>query len=321
MTLPAENILAQAARKFGLDANAITLLRDSVNVIYQFTQGGQDYILRLTPASQRDKDMLYGEMDWMDYLAGRQGRVPQPARSLAGNMVEEVGKAEQSFLVVVFEKVPGVHPEGATLTDDVLRLWGRALGHMHRLGKSYRPSNPAFSRPHWHELDVFKLDELVPDSQPLVRQKCRETLDYMRALPTGEDSYGLIHADPEPWNFLLHQGQITFIDFDECCYHWFVFDLAVSLMYAVVAAEGVWGDDFAQHAWDCLYAGYRQENVLSKFWLRQMPAFLRLRVMEDYTFHLGLWDLDDLTQWQQNTLRRHRHVIETGEPLLNVAFD
>jgi Ser/Thr protein kinase RdoA (MazF antagonist) len=320
MTLPTESTLVQAARRFGLDASASAFLRDSVNVIYQFTQGGQDYILRLTPVSQRDKNMLYGEMDWMDYLAQRQGCVPRPARSLAGRLVEEVGEADDAFLAVVFEKVSGVHPEGAMLTDDVLRLWGQALGHMHRLGKGYRPSNPAFARPHWHELDVFKLGELIPSSQPLVRQKCREMLDYMRALPTGEDGYGLVHADPEPWNFFLHDDQLTFIDFDECCYHWFVFDLAVSLMYAVIAAEGARGDDFAQRAWDCLYEGYQQENSLSRFWIQQMPAFLRLRVMEDYAFHLGLWDLDDLNQWQQDTLRQHRHVIESGEPLLRVDF-
>jgi Ser/Thr protein kinase RdoA (MazF antagonist) len=320
MTLPTENTLAQAARKFGLGASAVTFLRDSVNVIYQFTRDGQGYILRLTPVSQRDKNMLYGEMDWMDYLARRQGCVPQPARSVAGEMVEEVGEADDAFLAVVFEKVAGVHPEGALLTDDVLRLWGQALGHMHRLGKGYRPSNPAFGRPHWHELDVFKLDELIPDSQPLVRQECRDMLNYMHTLPSGEDGYGLIHADPEPWNFFLHDGQLTFVDFDECCYCWFVFDLAVSLIYAVIAAEGARGDDFAQRAWDCLCTGYRQENSLSKFWVRQMPAFLRLRVMEDYAFHLGLWDLDNLNQWQQDTLRQQRHVIESGEPLFKVNF-
>jgi Ser/Thr protein kinase RdoA (MazF antagonist) len=143
-------------------------------------------------------------------------------------------------------------------------------------------------------------------------------------LPRGADSYGLIHADPEPWNMLLHNGEITFVDFDECCYHWFVFDLAVALMYAVWVIEETnpaETDDLPQHVWDHLYQGYRVENPLSVFWIRQLPVFMRLRVMEDYAFHVSTWDGPQLEEWQQRFLGHLRHIIESGEAVLNIAFD
>jgi amicoumacin kinase len=262
--------------------------------------------------------MIQAEMDYIDYLSHHQGHVARPVRSRNGKLVEKAGEGEAAMYAAVFEKVAGIHPENEDLTVEVMEQVGRALGRMHRLSKAYQP--PGLRRPHWHEIDIFQLVPEIPEDQVLVRQRCAQMLDHLHTLPVDGQSYGLIHADPEPYNYVLQDGQITFIDFDDCCYHWYAFDVAVGVQYLEICAnlERRWVEP--QTVWDHFYAGYRQENQLSDFWLDQIPLFLRLRVMEDYAFSEMAWDMENLDDWQPGVLAWQRRVIEEEQEILPVRF-
>lgn len=320
MVRPSDALLAQAASKYGVDVQAISPYRDATNAIYEFRQEGQGRILRLTSSARRDQNMILAETEWLDYLAAHEGRAAKVIRSREGRPVEVLVDGSAMFYAVVFEKIPGTHPEGDQITSDVLRKWGRALGRLHRISKEFQPSDPAVRRPEWQDLEVFQFEKYIPDAELQVRTKYRDMLDVLSQLPKDRDSYGLIHADPEPWNFFLQGGDLVFIDFDDCCYHWFAFDVALAVWYAVLAAGVSDQDSFARHVWTQFYRGYRQENKLSAFWLKQIPTFLQLRVLEDYTFAYMTWDLDNLKDWQKYSLNSQRQAIETGIPVLKTAF-
>jgi len=51
------------------------------------------------------------------------------------------------------------------------------------------------------------------------------TLDH---LGHGPDAYGLIHSDLHQWNYLFDHGQVHLLDFDDCGYAPFLYDLAVT---------------------------------------------------------------------------------------------
>ena len=318
MPLAHHQTIIQAAEKFGIDPSVLTHLRDSANAIYEFTQAEKPYILRLTPSSARNVDMIHAEMDFIDYLSQNQAHVAHPQCSLAGNLVEAAGDGKYRMYASVFEQAPGIHPENEAITNEVMRMVGQALGQMHRLSKAYQP--PGARRPHWHEIDVFQLVPEIPEDQVLVRQRCVDMLAHLHTLPVDDDSYGLIHGDPEPYNYLLHDGQLTFIDFDDSCYHWYAFDVAVAVQYLEICANLEGKRVEPQQVWDQFYAGYRQENQLSDFWLDQMPMFMRLRVMEDYAFSEMAWDMDNLEDWQPGVLAWQRQAIEEALEILDVDF-
>lgn len=318
MTLPSLAALRQAAALFGIDPASLRFVRDSVNVLYEFAQAGQSNMLRLTPGAIRDAGLILGEMEWLAYLAAHGGHVAQPARSARGSLVETVDMDGEVFHAALFHKALGVHPEGDLLDAGLLQQMGRALGQMHRLGRDFRLSSPQVRRLHWHELEAFDLLARVPSNETLVRSECTKMLETVRALPTDPDGYGLIHADPEPWNMLLHEGTLTFIDFDEACYCWYVFDLAVALLYAVLAAEPAEPESFARSAWRSLYAGYAEEHPLARVWLERMPLFLRLRMMEDYAFHASEWQEAVLEEREKGWLAYLRRPIVTGEFVLGM---
>ncbi len=318
MTQPSLAALRQAAAAFGIDAARLTFVRDSVNVIYEFARADQSYMLRLSAGALRDRRLILGEMEWMAYLAAHGGRVSQPVRSARGALVETVEDGGETFHAAVFHKAPGVHPEGDLLDATLLHQMGQALGQMHRLGRGFRLASPQVRRLHWYELEVFDLPARVPPGETLVRRECERMLETLRALPVDEDGYGLIHADPEPWNMLLYEGTLTFIDFDEACYCWYAFDLAVALLYAVLAAEPADAHSFAHSAWRSLYAGYATEHPLAPVWLERMPLFLRLRMMEDYAFHASQWQGVDLEEREKGWLSYLRRPIVTGEFVLGM---
>ena len=318
MTQPSPAALRQAAAAFGIDAARLAFVRDSVNVIYEFARQNQSYMLRLSPGALRNRGLILGEMEWMAYLAAHGGRVSQPVRSSRGALVETVEDSGEAFHVAVFHKAPGVHPEGDLLDAAILHQIGQALGQMHRLGRDFRLASPQVRRLHWHELQVFDLLTYVPTGETLVRSECEKILETLRALPVDVDGYGLIHADPEPWNILLHEGTLTFIDFDEACYCWYAFDLAVALLYAVLAAEPADAHSFAHSAWRSLYAGYAAEHPLAPVWLERMPLFLRLRMMEDYAFHASQSQGVDLEERERGWLSYLRRPIITSEFVLGM---
>jgi Ser/Thr protein kinase RdoA (MazF antagonist) len=318
MSIASNLIVPIAAQKFGADPDNLSHLRDSANAIYEFTQDGQPFILRLTPSAARNIDMIHAEMDYIDYLSRNQGYVAHPVRSLDRKLVEVIGANDNCMYASVFEKVAGTHPENEAVTDEVMQMVGQALGNMHRLSKAYQP--PGARRPHWHDIDVFQLVPEIPADQVLVRRRCAEMLEHLHTLPVDAENYGLIHGDPEPYNYLLHDGRLTFIDFDDSCYHWYAFDVAVAVQYLHICANLEEARVQAQHVWEQFYAGYQQENRLSDFWLDQIPLFLRLRVMEDYAFSEMTWDMNDLEDWQLGVLAWQRRVIEEDLEVLPVKF-
>ena len=80
--------------------------------------------------------MIQGEMEWLVFAGQRSAPVALPLRSQRGEWVETITDGSVSFSAVMFERVPGVHPEGERMTDEVLLAIGVTLGRLHRLGRA-----------------------------------------------------------------------------------------------------------------------------------------------------------------------------------------
>jgi Ser/Thr protein kinase RdoA (MazF antagonist) len=105
-------------------------------------------------------------------------------------------------------------------------------------------------------------------------------------------AFGLIHADlclGEESNVLFHQGQARPIDFDDCGFGHWVYDLAVPLAHWQTAPQ--WSA-YRQ----ALLSGYARVRLLSQEQLAHLELFMAARHVSEM-----LWAID---QAQQKALFR-----------------
>ncbi|MBU1878637.1 MAG: hypothetical protein KJ734_06785, partial [Chloroflexi bacterium] len=114
-------------------------------------------------------------------------------------------------------------------------------------------------------------------------------------------------------------GIITLFDFDDCCYCWFVHDIAIVLFYIVMGAEDelAFTETFLTH----FLRGYRRENRLDPRWLNEIPHFLKLREIDMYAIIHRSFDVDNLDDpWCERYMRDRKRRIEHDVPYLDFDF-
>lgn len=329
--------LADAARLYGTTPENLVLYPDSVgcqNLVFQFSRDGRGMILRASFRPDRPLEQVQAEVHFIDYLADGGMRVSRAVPSESGKLVESLLAGGRSFVLVAFEKAPGMrlpdneyrYREGGTIAE-YLQNWGAALGTMHALTKGYAPLRPDLRRPTWLETHpAGEIDRIIPESMPVVREKFKALLDQAARLPTPADAYGLVHADFNDGNFCVDydNGNITVFDFDDACYGWFARELAD-------AWDGMTGwcahqpdprkrRESMQRGMDQVLLGYSRQNSLDPAWLERLPFFLKVIEMDALLCRMGYALDNDVPLEEQGTVDFLARCIEEDIPYLGM-FD
>jgi Ser/Thr protein kinase RdoA (MazF antagonist) len=319
-----ESLLAQGASLFGTQPSALQSLGGIDGAVYAYQRDGAGFILKFVPTPPDRVPLARAKWDFADYLARNGVSVARPVPSSDGQLIEILEKDGTSYVVFASEQAPGQHADwrqGKEANDRVFEAWGRVLGRMHALTKSYAGGD-AFGG--WEQEHASFADWCQEED---VRAKWMALGDYLQTLPQCPDCYGLLHNDLHPNNFFVHvvddQPQITVIDFDVCNRHWFATDIATS-MYPL-AVRWVRSPDkrvshraFVQNGYDRFMAGYTSENEIDSAWRERMPHFLKYRQILLYIVFSDEWK--DPNQWQKQALREWRQLILNDVPVIDLAF-
>ncbi|MDF2963269.1 MAG: hypothetical protein K0S39_5004 [Paenibacillus sp.] len=107
-----ENVLREAAARFGLDQNLIKKLGDFENYVYELqNQQGEPVILRLTHSSHRLEEMVDAELKWIYFLLEEGLDIPACYKSLQGKLTETIPVGDSYFTAAVFQKAGGNQPD------------------------------------------------------------------------------------------------------------------------------------------------------------------------------------------------------------------
>ena len=326
-------VLGAAAGLFGTSQEVLGKFDDyegCANLVYHYEHEGQPRILRLSYRQDRPAELIRAELHFVEYLAAGGLRVSRPIPSINGNLLEVLPAAGLNFMAVSFSKGRGMrvpdngyrYREGVPI-QEYFQNWGQVLGQMHRLTKTYQPPGETIRRPEWYTWEYcrgFPYD----DRLPAVRKKYDQLIAELHDLPKDVDSYGLIHNDFNDGNFTVdyENGNITVFDFDDCCYFWFMYDLACAweggigrTMFRPLAER----KDFMERYMEQVLNGYSRDNTLSRDWLERLPLFLRLIQMQEL-MHFAQY-LDDPDEEIQAGLRYKISCIENDIPYLGFLDD
>jgi Ser/Thr protein kinase RdoA (MazF antagonist) len=147
-------------------------------------------------------------------------------------------------------------------------------------------------------------DNLPEEAREPVRRAADAAARAMDALGTGNDAYGLIHADLHFGNVLFAGDEILPIDFDDCGYALLIYDIAVPL--ADYLDEPEW-----ETRRDSLLDGYRSIRPYPAG-MEQLPAIMaarhatlllwavdRARTNEQFRKYLPTW-----TEWNCGSIEK-----------------
>jgi Ser/Thr protein kinase RdoA (MazF antagonist) len=283
--------LAEAALEaYGLGGARLTFLQYTANIIYRVDVPGpvlnegdpgpyvpNRYLLRVLYTSQWEG--AKGEMTWLAALSREAGLpVPEPVPTLEGELLARIAApgAPEERIVSLMRWI-----DGRRLTTgfrpDHFRAWGRMLARLHEFSASWQPPE-GFERPIWDwegQLGgrYFRctVDELVNSMPGHLREPfqivSQEARAVMEGLGRGPSAYGLIHADTYPENVLFKAGEAYLIDFEDCGYGYWLWDIAVALCLWPWTEEWYWRRD-------AFLEGYAQVRTLPESQLQHLDLFM-----------------------------------------------
>ncbi|HLY48712.1 MAG TPA: phosphotransferase [Solirubrobacteraceae bacterium] len=183
------------------------------------------------------------ELSWIEALAGDRAVLTAPVRRARdGSRVVEISVPELPAArpCVVFGFVPGkAAPEDADLVS-YFRVLGELAAKLHGHAQSWQPpqefqrrrwdyETTIGDRPHW---GAWEDGIGVGVSERKLLQRLQRVLEQRLAnYGTGPERFGLVHADLRLDNVLFDGPDAYVIDFDDCGWSWFMYDLAACLTF------------------------------------------------------------------------------------------
>jgi Ser/Thr protein kinase RdoA (MazF antagonist) len=225
--------------------------------------------------------------------------VPEPVPTRDGELltVVEVEGVPEPRICALFRWVEGRFLD-AGLTPAHLERVGGLMARLHLHAEGYAPPE-GFTR--WRVADVSEevseysvgtVAELYGQRDAtVVREVVRKVRDAQRALDGEPGTSGLVHADLHQENYLFRGGRVSPIDFDDCGWGYFVYDLAVTL-------SELRGREDYEALREGLLRGYRAVRPLAAEHERYLAIFDAMRLLL-----LTLWFLEQrhhpgFPQWE-----------------------
>jgi Ser/Thr protein kinase RdoA (MazF antagonist) len=248
------------------------------NEVYQVS-GNREFILRAAPSPHGNYEQTLSEICFLIYLKKNGVPLSEPLTGLDGGYVY---RSENKYWTLsAYSIAEGLDFRSRGIdTETRFEQIGRTAGMIHRLSKLYKPSS-RLRRRQWHENPhLVKAPAVFLKAEPRLARKYEAFVAKMNDLPINDDSFGLIHGDYLFSNYMLSGGKITVIDFDECEYSWFIYDIAVCMYYYLLGGDPSLlpaKKEEAQDLFCALAKGYLMENNFERESFLKLDMFFKMR--------------------------------------------
>jgi Ser/Thr protein kinase RdoA (MazF antagonist) len=298
-----------ALARYDLDGARLTTLGYAENATFRVDVGGTAYLLRMNRPSVHTARTIESEMAWLTALRRDTTLgVPEPVIATDGSLVVSVRDpaVPDPYLCVVLRWLAGRFTV-KRLTPAKLALVGALTARLHAHSAGWTPPE-WFVRPRVDALsDAAKADArpsaaaALPGEHPSRADGDRalalfeslvsaadaalvgRALELVRATSReldGADGFGLIHGDLHHENFLFNGPEANAIDFDDCGWGHYLYDLAVTLSELRSRPRY---DELE----DALLCSYATERPLREDYATQLPRLFVLRELQ-----LATWILE-----------------------------
>jgi Ser/Thr protein kinase RdoA (MazF antagonist) len=290
----------------------LTMLQHEGNTTFRIDlASGERYVLRVHYPALRTKEAVRSEMMWL--VALRQETdliVPEPVQTRDGDLltVTSVSGIPEPRICVLFRWIVGRFLD-ARLTPSHLERVGAFMAGLQLHGAQFnspngfvrgrldnlteearrtagRGTNEALARqqvdqPADEAAAISLITEICsPEDGERVAILIRKVREVQKIVGQKPETFGLIHGDLHQGNYFFHQGRVQAIDFDDCGYGYYLYDLAVTL------SEVNWRKSTPALRQSFL-AGYRSIRDLTPEHEHYLDTFIALRDLQ-----LMIWKIE-----------------------------
>ncbi len=249
----ARAIATAALTHYGLEAAQVGLLAHRWNTLFRVEappeHGGSRFVLRVYERGGPADARIRSELTWLAALRHDTSlEVPEPIPAGDGNVLTVVAAPDEAEgrRCVLFRWVAGRFVDRG-LTPIHLGRAGAFLAGLHTHAAQWTPP-PDFTRRHWEWRALFAPGAvagpdagaavLTPADHAVFAAAAERIADEMGVLEQSGAEYGLIHADFQQTNYLFHQGTVRAIDFADCCWGYYAYDMAIVLFEVAERPRG-----------------------------------------------------------------------------------
>ncbi|HFK1788840.1 TPA: phosphotransferase enzyme family protein [Bacillus pacificus] len=293
-------------------------IKPITNEMYECLTDQRIYFIRITNYKTYEEQLE--EVTYTNFLYENGLDIPPILPSLQGNRVEKLTLDKELF-TVLYKAAPGIHLPSCEWNSTIFKRLGQQIGKLHRISKIFEKAKPVKYINDWYENEEYNFVKYIPKEETTIREIASEVLNSIKVLQKSTSNYGLIHGDLWLENILVENtSNLTMIDFQDCEKHFYIFDLAVPIYSAIEYSFPGNGNitDYERSITKAIFDGYQEEKELPKKMIDQLPIFIKLKEIFEYSLMHMYWDKEELTEEQVRIMNLYRMKIETNRSLINI---
>ncbi len=298
-------------KKYWLIEDIPVLHRNVANLVYFANVGGIDAVIRLTPVSQRTDVEIQAELEWMNELHETKLQTAEIIFSTEAKLFHTLNINNLNFHVVVFKKIDGSRIDENKISETDLTQWAYSLAFMHKNSLA-RPIDPR--RKDWSNDSILhKSLSALDRSSKEASEKFLNIIELLKNTPR-DQHYGLVHGDLHAGSFFKTNTGLTIFDFDDCCYHWFLYDLTIPILSIYKSSDIHENLDYKKQKIRFFLKKYFDNFQQISNFKQDFTKFIQFRLLLVHYWLLAIRTERELTQEMAN------HFQEAIEDDLYLAF-
>ncbi len=318
--------LTAAARSilhhYDLTGAQIELLSYANNAVFKVSPSpDKHFVLRMHRPGHKRIEWIFSEINWLSYVREHSSaQVPRPIPTPNGAWLvgAEVETLETPLPCVLFDWIEGHFYTAAEIPVEQVYQAATFIAGLHQFATQFKPPH-GFTRPRldWEGLfgeqspynpgegvRIFTADQKIVFAA--VEARVQTVFNELDALP---QSFGIIHADFLPKNFLFTPTGVAAIDFDDLSWGYYLYDLSPTLL--LFKSESRYPE--LRDAW---LSGYSSVRPLPARHVDYLEAFMAARHLASCRWQAGHLHNPRIREHAAEVIARRtedlRRFLETG---------